>query len=145
MLPLSMRRTSLVFAGILLVVALPAWFQSTISGRVTDEQGLPLACATVAVLGTTLSAGTTDSGRYSIRIDAGRLTDQEITLQARAIGRRAVSVTFSLTSGQHVRDFQLVQDPFRLDEIVVSGVLRETEQRRLALSISTVSEAQLQE
>jgi len=146
MLSPPIRRKSLILAGILLVVVRPAWSQeSTISGRVTDEQGRPLAGATVAVLGTTLSAGTTDSGRYAIRLDAGRLTNQGIRLQARAIGRHPVAVSFSLTPGPHVQDFQLVQDPFRLDEIVVSGVLRETEQRRLALSVSTVSEAQLQE
>ena len=77
-----------ILAAILLVVAPPAWSQeSTISGRVTDEQGRPLAGATVAVLGTPLSTGTTDSGRYALRLDAGRLTNQEVTLQARAIGR----------------------------------------------------------
>ena len=133
-------------AGLLLVGARPAWPQEpTIAGRVTDDRGEPVAGATVALLGTSLIAASNRDGRYSLQVAADRLRGREITLQARAIGRRPSSVTFVLTPGPHVRDFQLLPDPFKLEEIVVSGVLHETEQRKLALSVSTVSEAQLQE
>ncbi len=133
-------------AALLLIGARPAWPQgTTIAGRVTDDRGEPIAGATVALLGTSLIAATTREGRYTLQVGGDRLTGREVTLQARAIGRRPSSVTFVLTPGPHLRDFQLVPDPFRLEEIVVSGVLQETEQRKLALSVSTVSEAQLQE
>ncbi len=91
----------------------------TVAGRVTDEQGNPLAGAEVRVVGRdALSARTGAGGTYVLEnVPAG-----SHALQARLIGFRTQAANVTVASGQRVsRDFSLAGDPLKLEAVVVTG------------------------
>src|SRR2546423_11992135 len=69
---------------------------ATISGRVTNEQGVGLPGATVLIQGTTIGTHTDDDGRYTIVVPSSRANGQSI-LVARTIGYAARQVPITLT------------------------------------------------
>src|SRR2546425_13318078 len=74
------RLLPLVSLGVLLFGA-PAFAQQrTITGKVTSEQGTPLAGVSVTVKGTSTTTSTSNQGDYSIAAQAGQI------LQFRLIG-----------------------------------------------------------
>lgn len=114
--------------------------QATITGRVTTEQGDPLAGATIVVANTNFGATTNASGQYSITIGAGAARGQSVILTARMLGYRAADREVQLTPGTQEQNFQLRADPLRLDELVVTGVSEATSTKKLTFSVGRVSE-----
>jgi TonB-linked SusC/RagA family outer membrane protein len=104
---------------------------ATISGRVTDENGKPVASATVAIPGLGLGATTRENGQYSIVLPGARVQGQQVTLTARAISYKPQSATVTLTTGQTTQDFTLATNPLNLGEIVVTGAGTATEVEKL--------------
>ena len=108
-----------------------------ISGRVTNsqtEQGL--GGATVAVIGTSIVAETSNDGNYVLNAPDG-----DRTLVVRAIGfkRRQVEVP----AGQTTADAALDPDVFKLEEIVITGQATGVERRNLPNAVATVSSSEL--
>ena len=66
----------LLFAGLQVVLA-----QRTITGRVADNQGLPLIGVTVLVKGTTIGTTTDADGNFSIQVP-----NDQSTLQLSYVG-----------------------------------------------------------
>lgn len=83
----------------------------TISGRVTDESGSPIAGASVTVKGTKLGAATDNAGNFTLSVPAGK------TLEVAAVGYETVQVSTNATSFV----FSLKQDVKSLSEVVVTG------------------------
>jgi len=112
---------------------------TTISGRVTNEQGVPLPGATVLIQGTTTGAHTDDAGRYTIIVPASAANGQTATLVGRVIGYAARTVPIVLTAGGNInQDFALVVNPLNLDVVVVTGAGTSTTRERLTTTINTV-------
>lgn len=86
--------------------------QSTITGTVTDSQGVPLAGASVLVKGTTSGTQTDFDGNYSISANANA------TLVVSYIGFVTQEV---VVNGQASINIQLGEDTALLDEVVVIG------------------------
>ncbi len=108
-----------IAALLILVAPAQAVAQGLVRGTVRDKDGTPLGNASVAVLGTTLSARTDASGRFRIvLVPAGR-----VRLYAAAIGHEAVDTTVSLTGGDSTMvDFTLTAEPLALSPVdVISG------------------------
>ena len=144
--PQVSRRLALGVLGLGLGVSVAgAQTQATISGKVTSDKGLPLAGATVAVSGTNFGASTAPNGTYQITIAAASAKGQTATLTARALGYKPKSVQVQLTSAAQDHNFELVSDPLRLDELVVTGVSQATSSKKLTFSVGRVSEAELQQ
>ncbi len=81
-----MKRSRLALLGLMLVAG-PAFAQQrTITGKVTSEQGTPLAGVSVAVKGTIAATTTNNQGDYSIAATAGQV------LQLRLIGTASGSL-----------------------------------------------------
>lgn len=112
--------------------------QRSISGRVasavSDE---PVAGATVAVVGTAISAVTDASGQFTLSAPEGAAT-----LLVRAIGykRRTVPVP----AGQNTVAVSLEQDIFNLEAVVVTGQATAVEQRNLPQAVSVVTSQTLE-
>ena len=104
-------------------------FQSTISGTVTDEEGVPLPGASVVIKGTTNGTQTDFDGNYSIN------TDGNATLVISYIGFVTKEVA---VAGKSVINVQLATDTSNLDEVVVVGY---GSQRKEAVTgaVSTIS------
>ncbi|MFN0179893.1 MAG: SusC/RagA family TonB-linked outer membrane protein [Gemmatimonadales bacterium] len=124
-----------------------AWAQqqAIITGRVTSDKGQPLAGATVVVGTTNFGASTAANGSYQVTVGAQAARGQNVTLTARMLGFRPKTVQIQLTIGTQERNFELVADPLRLDELVVTGVSEATSTKKLTFAVGKVSEAELQQ
>ena len=118
---------------------------ATISGRVTNADGQPIVGANVLI--STMNAGTTSgaNGAYQFTVPESEANGQRVTLTARFIGYTPISRQITLSTGNQSQNFELKTDPFRLDEVVVTGVGDATSTRKLAFSVSRVSEEQMKQ
>lgn len=119
--------------------------EAIVTGRVTNAQGAPLLGANVFIeamnLGTT--AGT--DGSYRLVVPSTQATGQSVALGVRLIGHRPQSRAVTLSAGTQEQNFQLEADPFRLQEVVVTGVSEATSREKLTFSVGQVTEDQLKE
>ncbi len=117
---------------------------ATISGRVTNEQGVGLPGATVLIQGTTIGTHTDDEGRYTIVVPGSRANGQSSILLARTIGYAARQVPVTIASGATMtQDFSLVVNPLNLDVVVVTGAGTSTTRERLTTTINSVDSSAL--
>jgi TonB-linked SusC/RagA family outer membrane protein len=117
---------------------------TTISGTVTNEQGVPLPGATVLIQGTTTGARTDDAGRYVIVVPADRANGQSGVLVARVIGYSARTVPIVLAPGSTIaQNFSLIVNPLNLDAVLVTGAGTSTTRERLTTTINTVDSSAL--
>jgi TonB-linked SusC/RagA family outer membrane protein len=117
---------------------------TTISGTVTNEQGVPLPGATVLIQGTATGAHTDDAGRYVIVVPADRANGQSGVLVARVIGYSARQVPIVLAAGSTIsQNFTLVVNPLNLDAVLVTGAGTSTTRERLTTTINTVDSSAL--
>ncbi|HEX3159645.1 MAG TPA: TonB-dependent receptor plug domain-containing protein, partial [Gemmatimonadaceae bacterium] len=119
------------------MLALPqaAWGQQTreITGTVTvSGTTVPLADATVSVVGTTVVARTNPQGQFRLQAPTG-----EVTVAARAIGYRRETAT--LAAGQNTASFALQRDVLQLEGVVVTGQATTVERRSATTAVANVS------
>jgi len=101
---------------VFLMIAVPAFAQNakkiTVTGKVTDEQGMPVIGAGVMVKGTTAGVATDMDGTYTINVAS------DATLSFQSIGYETVSIP---VRGRARIDVMLATDFQILDETVVVG------------------------
>ena len=119
--------------------------QVTIRGNVVSEAGVALQGASVSLQGMGLGASTNETGQYTIVVPESRANGQRVIIVARFIGFTPQHRPTTLTAEPQTQDFTLKADPFRLDEVVVTGVAGETEAKKLTFSVARVSEDQVKE
>ncbi len=108
-----------------------------ISGRVTNAQtGQGLDDATLAVEGTRIVAQTTADGRFLFNAPDG-----DRTLTVRAIGFKRQTVV--VPAADQTVTVALEPDPFKLEELVVSGQSTGIEKQNLPNAVATVSAGEL--
>jgi TonB-linked SusC/RagA family outer membrane protein len=110
--------------GVLLIAApglVSAQEGTTISGRVTGEQGRPISRASVFIEGMQIGTVTDANGQYSFTVPAARVTGQTVAISARIIGYAARHVRVALTPGSITQNFTLELNPLNLGEVVVTG------------------------
>jgi TonB-linked SusC/RagA family outer membrane protein len=134
--------TALVVLIVGLFAASAAHAQTVITGRVTNEQGAPIAGANVAIPTLGIRAETDPSGNYRLTVPADR-AGQSVTVVGRFIGFSQAQRTVALASGAQTLNFSLTADPFNLTEVIVTGVAAGTEQRKLPFTVAHVSEEQV--
>jgi TonB-linked SusC/RagA family outer membrane protein len=117
--------------------------QVVINGRVTTTTGEPLGGANITVSGSDSRGTSAENGNYSLTI--GSATGGTATLTARFIGYKPQSRTVTLRAGTQEQNFQLERDPFRLEEVVVTGTAEATTLRKTTFTVGRVNEEQLQE
>lgn len=88
------------------------WVDITVSGKITDEAGLPLPGASITVLGTTSGTVTDLDGNYSLTVKEGS------TLVFSYIGYLAQNIK---VGNQSTMDISLKPDASALEEVVVVG------------------------
>src|SRR5947199_932637 len=118
----------MVLVGIFLVAPRAFAQQKTVTGKVTSEQGSPLAGVSVVIKGTTRSTATNAAGNYTIAAEAGKV------LQFRFIGTGLVERTV----GASVIDVQLRRVALDLDAVVVTALGEATERRALGTAQQTI-------
>ncbi len=106
----------------------------TITGTVTDEEGVPLIGATVQEIGTTNGTLTNADGDYSIDVADGA------TLVFSYVGYNPQQVR--VTAGTTVIDITMTENVSALDEVVVVGYGRQ-QKRDITGSVATLSAQQI--
>lgn len=88
-----------------------------VSGKVLDENNLPLPGAVIAIEGTTLGTQTDLNGNYKfLKVNFGN-----VTVSSRFIGYTIQKKSIIITQTPQNVDFKLVPDSKALDEVVVIG------------------------
>ncbi|MEX2325203.1 MAG: TonB-dependent receptor plug domain-containing protein, partial [Gemmatimonadaceae bacterium] len=118
---------------------------AVITGRVTNEQGAPIPGANVAIRTLGVGSQANTEGDYSFTVPDAQANGQTVAVTARFIGFTPATRNIALTAGTQTVNFSLRADPFRLEEVVVTGVATGTSQKKLTFSVATVSEAQMKE
>lgn len=118
---------------------------AVISGRVTSERGDALGGATIRVGTTNIGAVATATGAYTLTVEAAAVRGQQVALTAQAIGYRPLTRSITLRAGTQEQDFSLKADPFRLEELITTGVAEATSAKKLPFAVGKVGAAELQE
>lgn len=125
--------------------AVTAQAQAVVTGKITNEQGAPVLGANVFIRQLSIGTTTNQNGTYTITVPQARVTSGQVTITARFIGYKPQDKPLTLTSGTHALDFVLASDPFRLDQVIVSGVADSTSAKNLAFSVAHVSADQVKD
>ncbi len=125
-----MMRKLLLSLMAIFCIALSVTAQKTITGKVTDENGAPVANASILVKGTRVGTSTGTDGNFRITVPAnGR------TLVISAIGNSEQEVAISNASTYAISLTSISSD---LDEVVVVGYGSAKKRETVAGSLSTV-------
>ncbi len=109
-----------------------AMFQSTITGTITDNQGVPLPGANVVVKGTTTGAAADFDGNYSISASPGDVLVFSYTGYNNA----------EITVGDDLVINAVLEEGLALDEVVVTGYTTESK-RETTAAVSIVKAEEL--
>ncbi|WP_375587759.1 TonB-dependent receptor plug domain-containing protein [Flagellimonas aurea] len=107
----------------------------TITGTVTDADGLPLPGVNIVVEGTTTGTQTDFDGNYAITASEGQ------TLLFTYIGQRPSTKVVGASS---VVDVQMVEDTQALEEVVVTAQGIKREKKALGFAVSSVEDEDLE-
>jgi TonB-dependent SusC/RagA subfamily outer membrane receptor len=113
-----------------------------VSGVVTAN-GEALPGANVIVKGLSVGAATDIEGKYSFTIPEQYLDGREAVLSAKYVGYKEKSVTITLTEKSIVQNFDLEEDVFRSEEIVVTGLASKTSKSVAEVAVSKIDAAGL--
>jgi iron complex outermembrane receptor protein len=142
------RFVSLVFVFLVLAcIARPSPLAGqeqtgSIAGKVTDEQGSPIANAQVTVRGTTFGAQTRADGGYTLpRVPAGTAA-----VTARMLGFRPDSASVTVAAGERAtQDFSLRRDPLQLQTMVVTGTQTPRQNLEASVAVTTLTAQEVQQ
>lgn len=110
--------------------------QKTVTGTVTDQNGLPLPGVNIVVEGTDIGTQTDFDGNYSVQASEGQ------TLLFSYIGQKDVRVVVGASATVNV---QMAEDAQALEEVVVTAQGIKKEKQALGYAVSEVKNDQLEQ
>ena len=129
-------RTKLVLVLTLFLAFVAHAQEKTVTGTVTDQDGVPLPGVNIVVEGTTTGTQTDFDGNYSIQASEGQ------SLLFTYIGQKPETRT---VDGSNTINVQLVEDAQALDEVVVTALGIKREKQALGYAVSEVGSEQLEQ
>ncbi|HVU56980.1 MAG TPA: SusC/RagA family TonB-linked outer membrane protein [Puia sp.] len=133
-----MRKLFWLLTGWLLLSILPGQVFSqsrTITGKVVDAGGNPVAGASISVKQTSLGVFSDAEGNFKITVESGAV------LTISSVGFTSQTLKASeLESNGRIR---LTEDITHLDEVVVTGLATSVKRRNLSNAVATISSRQL--
>jgi TonB-linked SusC/RagA family outer membrane protein len=106
----------------------------TVSGKITDANGSPIAGVSIVVKGTNKGTNSDASGAYKLAVPAGA------TIVASYVGFASKE---QAVGNQSVVDMTLAEDSRQLEEVVVSGLATNVKRSNLANAVGTISSKSL--
>lgn len=124
-----MRKLILALLGCLVMVSYPAIAQTvTVSGKISDASGNPVAGASVLEKGTRNGVSSDASGFFSISVKTGA------TLEITAIGFESVEVA----AGSDMK-VTMQTSTSNLNEVIVTGVGAATSRKKVAIDVGSLA------
>ena len=108
--------------------------EKTISGNVTDQNGLPLPGVSVVVVGTTTGTQTDFDGNYTVSANVGQV------LRFSYLGQKTVDRTVG--AGNTI-NLQMEEDAEALEEVVVTALGIERTARSIGYGVNTIKAEEL--
>lgn len=118
---------------------------AVVTGKVVNATGAPVVGANIFIRQLSIGTTTNDKGTYSITVPAERTSSQQVVITARFIGFVPEDRPMQLTPGAHTENFTLKSDPFRLEQMVVTGVADSTSTKSVPFSIAQVTSDQVKD
>jgi TonB-linked SusC/RagA family outer membrane protein len=140
------NRLGALLSALLLFVAVPATVfaqGATITGKITDDNAVPLVGANVTIDALNISIGSNTAGQFTINIAGARVSGQSVVMRVRAIGYTPQVRTLTISAGASTQNFSLSPDINKLSQVVVTGVTQGTEQKKLPFVVAQVSSADM--
>ncbi|HEY1114549.1 MAG TPA: SusC/RagA family TonB-linked outer membrane protein [Chitinophagaceae bacterium] len=136
------RIQRVVLSVLLQLLLLSVCAQVTITGKVTDDQGVGLPSISIQVRNTNFGGTTDAAGNYTLQTNLKQGTYE---VEFSGVGYKTNSARLTIgTDNSYTVNSSLANDPLGLDEVVVTGTLGRTSKRQLGNSISTINAEQLQ-
>ncbi len=107
----------------------------TITGKVTDVNGVPVAGASVAIKQTTQGVFTDAEGKFKLSVAENAV----IVISSTGFKNQTIKIDASVTD----LTVKLEEDVAKLDEVVVVGLATTVKRRNLANAVATISGKQL--
>ena len=130
-----MKNFKNLFTSMVMLIAFISYGQSTVTGTVTDDSGVPLPGATIVVKGTNNGVSSDFDGNFSIE------AMQNSILQVSFIGYETKEIR---VEGDNLM-ISLAEAANALDEVVVAGVAGATSKKKLSVTVNTLSAEQIQD
>jgi iron complex outermembrane receptor protein len=136
-------RLALSLLFLMSLIALPAYAQeAVITGRVTQEEGPPVANATVSIPELGLTATTDKDGRYTLTVPADSAKGQTVDVRVVAVGLQSKTAKVTLTAGSLTLDFALA---FAFAQEVIVGSRAAGAASEKAVPVDVFTEEQIEE
>jgi iron complex outermembrane receptor protein len=120
-----------------LLTAVPAFAQdAVITGRVTHEDGPPVANATVSIAELGVTTTTDTDGRYTLTVPAGSVRGQTVEVRVVAPGLQSKTAKLTLTGGTLTQDFALGYS-FQQDVVVGSRAAGAAAEKAVPVDVFT--------
>lgn len=134
----------LFFTLSLLLISAFAMAQETITGKVNDDQNMPLPGAMITIKGTTASASTGIDGTFTI---TSTITSGELIINHLGFNTRSQPFTITPGSTLNLGTIQLASNTEDLQEVVIvgKGIIDLEEDRRTPVAVSNISRRELVE
>ncbi|ALM49797.1 TonB-dependent receptor [Flavobacterium psychrophilum] len=134
----------LFFTLSLLLISAFAMAQETITGKVNDDQNMPLPGAMITIKGTTASASTGIDGTFTITTT---ITSGELIINYLGFNTRSQPFTITPGSTLNLGTIQLASNTEDLQEVVIvgKGIIDLEEDRRTPVAVSNISRRELVE
>ncbi len=126
-------------AGMLLLSALVYPQEATLSGVVSDNTGIPVQAATVAITGTTLGSATDQNGYYHI----SRIKPGNYNVRISLVGYETREVLINIPQADNHADFTIKESSINLNEVVITGTRSEKMIKNVPVITQVISARQM--
>ncbi len=133
--------TALLWTCCLIMSAnLMAQTATVLKGKVKDSKGEAVIGATIQLRGYTVGAAADVDGNYRFKTNVSGT----VQIMASASGMKTIVRSIALSGGEQTEDFEMAEDLFSLDQVVVTGTSTYRTQKEMTGSLSQISAKQIQ-
>lgn len=122
------------FSVFFLIVSTTIFAQSTISGKTTDDSGMPIPGVNVIIQGTSQGSVSDFDGNYTIN----DVEDGEYILNASYLGYVTFSEKILIAGSDFTLDITMLEDTESLDEVIITGVTNPKSRIESSVSVTTL-------
>jgi len=109
-----------------------------ITGKVTDTKGEPLVGANVYIQALNLGTSTDPLGEYTLTVRQADVRGQQVELTASIVGSKKKATRVTLSGETKTVNFQLEEDVFQTEAVVVTGIASKTSKSVAEVSVSRI-------